>query len=279
MSSGLVESDSTSHGGLPVDGSEILKGLRAGRWSVAELMKCHFCPYYPQSLNPPADGIVFSQTGLQDMRNFIEENENELRAVGIQSSAVVGSAASNLAGGFPFGVSITWEEEKCVLRRTPAKLSDIDTNIYVQSAESAKTGIDTLSKLAALYRKEGKFKSPPDTLSWYFIAIDELKRILETETESYAFVSAIFWQNVRVDLMSSDVFEDIRTAALQRFGNDERVQRFTWQNLADRYELHQARLGIKSGATEEIVINKQFAPTIFIPNKGLTRGRVCIFTV
>ncbi len=246
---------------LPVDVTAVLAGLETRSFSLESLMASKFSPYHPQSQEFRTFND-FCTTGIEDMRSLIGENEDVLREAGLLSAAIIGSAASKLAGVFPYGVLKDRQPNQYYLRRTANGNCDIDTNFHIVDGEADRC-VSLMKELALSCRKRGKFKSEPGTLSFYFIPYRQLIEILQTKVRVYAFVSALLWQNTRIPLMDDDIYDLIQQTALTRYYQDSRVQEFFWRNLLDRYLFAQSKMAVKSGQAEEVILTPEDAPTIF----------------
>lgn len=255
----LQQTDTLSF--LPSDVPGILAGLKRRSFSLQLLMLSKFGPYYPQcrkfgSFND------FCAKGIEDMRALIGENENVLREAGLLSASVIGSAASKVASVFPYGVLKDRQLNQYHLRRTVKGMCDIDTNFHVEDGEVDRC-VTLMKNLAMNYRRKGRFKSEPGTLSFYFIPYRQLIETIQTRVRVYAFVSALIWQNIRIPLMEDEIYPYIQQVALRRYHDDIWVQEFFWQNLLDRYIFAQSKLAVKRGEYEEVVLTPQDTPTIF----------------
>ncbi|OGK20902.1 hypothetical protein A3C98_01700 [Candidatus Roizmanbacteria bacterium RIFCSPHIGHO2_02_FULL_37_15] len=246
---------------LPVDVSVILAGLKMRRFPLELLMASKFSPYHPQS-QEFRNFNDFCTTGIEDMRLLIGENEDVLKEVGLLSAAIIGSAASRLAGVFPYGVLKDRQPNQYYLRRAANGNCDIDTNFHIVEGEMDRC-VSLMRELALSYRQRGRFKSEPGTLSFYFISYQQLIDTLRTRVRVYAFVSALIWQNTRIPLLNDDIYGHVQQTALGRYSQDSGVQEFFWQNLLDRYLFAQSKLAVKSGQVEEVILTPQNAPTIF----------------
>lgn len=232
---------------------DLYKSISRGDLTFKDLRQIGFNPYFPYELNPPSK---LSQDGIHDVEAISQLfTPHDC----VYSVRIVGSASVGLAKAFPFGVHKTRLERSFFLKRDYKDESDIDVEILIDWGY-----LDYIKNLVVGFDFQRRTQNGRINLAFY--PYDEVIAQLRSSPYSSALQRYGAWSNRHIVFKGDEILDNLRNLSENTVKNSSlEAQKWFWQNLADRYLFHQARLLIKRGEFEEITLTQDEVPTLFDP--------------
>ncbi len=248
--------------------------IRTGTFSIPELVEAKFCPYFPDHLNV-GNFNGFSRSGIVDVEKIVSEKFSQLRESGMLHTWIVGSAAVGLSHTGKHGVrKQRLGNSGFFYRRAGIEKGDIDTDVLVRSEDYDRC-VDVFREIADGYRDRAELKSPPNSISFYFIPFEEEIEKLNGGHEIYGYVTHILWKLANYDVHEDDmgVHRQLEEAALDQLNNNAELKRFFFNNAADRWAHGRYKMLIKKGNYRWIYRPAAESPSLFSASKGIKSKR------